>query len=158
MAELRASGRTVLLSSHILSEAEALSDRVSIIRDRIVVESGTLSNLRHLTRTARLRSGQEVPAGLADIPGVHDLVIGGTSISAQVDAEGMDPLVGALARANRIAGQPSAHAGGVVPPALHDGPRHPPIGMAGHDWYLGADPSRPEARPILLPPGFSACH
>ncbi len=99
VAELRASGRTVLLSSHILSEAEALSDRVSIIRDGIVVESGTLSDLRHLTRTAVSAQVREVPAGLADIPGVHDLVIEGTSISAQVDAEGMDPLVGALARA-----------------------------------------------------------
>ena len=45
-------GRTILLSSHILAEAEALSDRVSIIRDGRYVESGTLSELRHLTRTS----------------------------------------------------------------------------------------------------------
>ena len=45
-------GRTVLLSSHILSEVEALCDRVSIIRAGTVVETGTLAELRHLTRTS----------------------------------------------------------------------------------------------------------
>lgn len=49
--ELRSEGRTVLLSSHILAEAEALSDRVSIIRSGRVVQTGTLAELRHLTRT-----------------------------------------------------------------------------------------------------------
>jgi polyether ionophore transport system ATP-binding protein len=44
-------GRTVLLSSHILAEVEALCDRVSIIRDGKTVESGSLQELRHLTRT-----------------------------------------------------------------------------------------------------------
>jgi ABC-2 type transport system ATP-binding protein len=47
----REHGRTVLLSSHILAEVEALCDRVSIIRDGKTVESGTLTDLRHLTRT-----------------------------------------------------------------------------------------------------------
>jgi polyether ionophore transport system ATP-binding protein len=47
----REHGRTVLLSSHILAEVEALCDRVSIIRDGKTVESGTLTELRHLTRT-----------------------------------------------------------------------------------------------------------
>jgi len=49
--ELRTEGRTVLLSSHILAEVEALCDRVSIIRDGKTVESGSLQDLRHLTRT-----------------------------------------------------------------------------------------------------------
>ena len=49
--EVRADGRTVLLSSHILSEVEALCDRVSIIKDGRTVESGSLTQLRHLTRT-----------------------------------------------------------------------------------------------------------
>src|SRR5512136_622318 len=52
IGEVRALGRTVLLSSHILSEVEALCDRVSIIRQGVVVESGTLAQLRHLTRTS----------------------------------------------------------------------------------------------------------
>src|SRR5580704_5637650 len=46
----RRRGRTVLLSSHILAEAEALSDRVTIIRDGRAAETGTLAELRHLTR------------------------------------------------------------------------------------------------------------
>lgn len=99
IGEQRSLGKTVLLSSHILSEAEALSDRVSIIRDGVVVESGTLDELRHLTRTAVTAEVLEVPAGLEDIPGIHDLSIDRLRVSAQVDAEGMDPLLGALARA-----------------------------------------------------------
>ena len=50
--EERREGRTVLLSSHILAEAEALSDRVTIIRDGRAVETGTLAEMRHLTRTS----------------------------------------------------------------------------------------------------------
>ena len=50
--ETRAAGRTVLLSSHILAEVEALCDRVTIIRAGKTVETGTLSELRHLTRTS----------------------------------------------------------------------------------------------------------
>ena len=50
--EIKAEGRTVLLSSHILSEVEALCDRVTIIRAGRAVETGTLEDLRHLTRTS----------------------------------------------------------------------------------------------------------
>ena len=50
VTEERQQGRTVLLSSHILAEAEALSDRVTIIRDGRTVETGTLAEMRHLTR------------------------------------------------------------------------------------------------------------
>ena len=56
-------GRTVLLSSHILSEVEALCDRVSIIRSGRVVETGTLTQLRHLTRTAVSAELSTVPTG-----------------------------------------------------------------------------------------------
>jgi ABC-2 type transport system ATP-binding protein len=52
IAEERHKGRTVLLSSHLLDEVEALCDRVTIIRDGKVVESGSLAELRHLSRTA----------------------------------------------------------------------------------------------------------
>ena len=61
IGEERARGRTVLLSSHILAEAEALSDRVSIIRAGRVVQSGTLSELRHLTRTTVVVSTERPP-------------------------------------------------------------------------------------------------
>lgn len=97
--ELRDQGRTVLLSSHILSEAEALSDRVSIIREGRLVESGRLDQLRHLTRTAVSAEVTAVPAGLDRIDGVHDLVVEGHRISAQVERQGMDALMQALGAA-----------------------------------------------------------
>jgi ABC-2 type transport system ATP-binding protein len=59
-AEERERGRTVLLSSHILSEVEALCDRVTIIREGRTVESGTLAELRHLTR---ITIEAETPSG-----------------------------------------------------------------------------------------------
>ncbi len=72
LAEVRAQGRTVLLSSHILSEVEAAADRVSIVRAGRIVDSGSLSDLRHLTRTsvtATLRS-RVAPSEAAAWPGV----------------------------------------------------------------------------------------
>ncbi len=72
--KLRAEGRTVLLSSHILAEAEALCDRVSIIRHGRIVQSGSLPELRHLTRTSVTVETAHPVAGLAALPGVHDLV------------------------------------------------------------------------------------
>src|SRR4029079_5126982 len=83
----RDQGRTVLLSSHILSEVEALCDRVSIIRSGRVVDSGTLADLRHLTRTTVTA---EVATAPAAIEGVHDLVIDGHSVRFAVDPAGLD--------------------------------------------------------------------
>jgi ABC-2 type transport system ATP-binding protein len=71
--EERHSGRTVLLSSHILSEVEALCEGVTIIRAGRTVESGTLAELRHLTRTSIGADLARHPAGLENLPGVHDL-------------------------------------------------------------------------------------
>ena len=97
--EWRGAGRSVLLSSHILSEAEALSDRLSIIRAGRVVETGTLDQMRHLRRTsvtAQLR-GDAPP--LAAMTGVHDVRVDGARLSCQVDAEALDPVLAALAAA-----------------------------------------------------------
>ena len=91
-------GQTVLLSSHILSEVETLCDHVSIIKAGKVVETGTLADLRHLTRTqvsAELRYA--VPADLRSLPGVHDLVVEGHKLACQVDDSGMTPLLARLA-------------------------------------------------------------
>ncbi|MFJ8108864.1 ATP-binding cassette domain-containing protein [Streptomyces sp. NPDC096132] len=71
--EERDRGRTVLLSSHILSEVEELCDRVSIIRKGRTVESGSLADLRHLARTSVTAELAGPPNGLARLPGVHDL-------------------------------------------------------------------------------------
>jgi ABC-2 type transport system ATP-binding protein len=89
----RASGRTVLLSSHILSEVEALCDRVSIIRQGRTVESGSLADLRHLTRTSISVELADPPDGLATLPGVHDAKIDGRRVSFEVDTARLDEVL-----------------------------------------------------------------
>jgi polyether ionophore transport system ATP-binding protein len=96
IGQFRADGRTVLLSSHILSEVEALCDRVSIIRQGVVVESGTMAQLRHLTRTSVVAEVEMVPAGLELLPGVHDVVVAGHRITASVEGHGLTPLMASL--------------------------------------------------------------
>ncbi|HWS57239.1 MAG TPA: ABC transporter ATP-binding protein [Actinotalea sp.] len=101
IGERRAQGVTVLLSSHILAEAEALSDRVSIIRRGQVVETGTLAALRHLTRTAVTVDVTAEPRGLAGLAGVHELTVErhaeALRIRCEVEPAAMDALLGALA-------------------------------------------------------------
>jgi ABC-2 type transport system ATP-binding protein len=83
----------VLLSSHILSEVEALCDRVTIIRAGRAAESGTFDELRHLTRTTvSVRTGKPVD-GLGDLPGVHDLSANGPSIRFSVDPGDMNAVL-----------------------------------------------------------------
>jgi ABC-2 type transport system ATP-binding protein len=91
--------RTVLLSSHILSEVEALCDRVTIIREGRTVESGTLADLRHLTRTAIKAEVTEPVDGLGDLPGVHDLITDGRTIRFDVDTASLDPAMRKLTAA-----------------------------------------------------------
>jgi ABC-2 type transport system ATP-binding protein len=69
---LRDSGRSILLSSHILSEVEALCDRVTIVRAGRAAESGTFEELRHLTRTSVVVDTEKPLETLALWPGVHD--------------------------------------------------------------------------------------
>ncbi|MEO3796515.1 ABC transporter ATP-binding protein [Nonomuraea sp. B10E15] len=97
VAEEKARGRTVLLSSHILSEVEALCDRVSIIRAGRIVESGTLAELRHLSRTSVVAEVASSPADLAGLPGVHDLRIDGLKIACQVEPRHLNALFDRLA-------------------------------------------------------------
>jgi ABC-2 type transport system ATP-binding protein len=99
IADERHSGRTVLLSSHILAEAEALCDRVSIVRVGRTVESGTLAELRHLTRTSIQAELAGPPDGLAGLPGVHQLEVDGTRVRAQVDADRLDEVLRHLSAA-----------------------------------------------------------
>jgi ABC-2 type transport system ATP-binding protein len=86
----RARGRTVLLSSHILAEVEALCEQVSIIRAGRVVESGTLAELRHLARTTIQAELTVPPTGLAALPGVHDLQVQDSRVRFDVDAGALD--------------------------------------------------------------------
>jgi ABC-2 type transport system ATP-binding protein len=70
--EIRAAGRSILLSSHILSEVEALCDRITIIRAGRAAETGTFKELRHLTRTSVVVDTAEPLASVQQWPGVHD--------------------------------------------------------------------------------------
>ena len=86
-------GRTVLLSSHILSEVEALCDRVTIIRAGRAVESGTLSELRHLTRTSIQAELVGPMNGLAQLSGVHDLKEIDGHVQFDVDTDEINPVL-----------------------------------------------------------------
>jgi ABC-2 type transport system ATP-binding protein len=99
VADERHGGRTVLLSSHILSEVEALCDRVSIIRAGRIVESGTLAELRHLTRTSITAEVAGSPDGLVELAGVHDLVLDGNRVHFQVDTPQLNEAVARLSAA-----------------------------------------------------------
>ena len=88
--EIRQAGRTVLLSSHILAEVEALCDRVSIIRAGKTVESGSLVDLRHLTRTAIDVETVHRPAGLEALAGVHNLQVENHRARFDVDTAELD--------------------------------------------------------------------
>jgi len=95
VAQVRDAGRTVLLSSHILAEVEALCDRVTIVRSGRVVESGTLDQLRHLTRTA-VAVRTAVPVGELDLRGVHDVRVEGTRLLFDVDPGELNGVLGRL--------------------------------------------------------------
>jgi len=94
--EERGRGRTVLLSSHILSEVEALCDRVSIVRAGRTVESATLSELRGSRRTVVSAELDGPPRGLDGLPGVHDVEVDGNAVTCRVKAGHLDGLLAAL--------------------------------------------------------------
>ncbi|MEU7783834.1 ABC transporter ATP-binding protein [Amycolatopsis sp. NPDC049159] len=88
--EEREQGRTVLLSSHILAEVEALCDKVSIIRNGRTVESGTLAELRHLTRTSITAELAGPPNGLTKLANIHDLKVEGNRVRFDVETRSLD--------------------------------------------------------------------
>ena len=99
VAEARERGATVLLSSHILAETEALCQRVTIIRAGRTVESGTLESMRHLSRTSIKAEMIGDPGDIGRIPGVEDVTIDGHSLSAQVDGASLGEVVKILGNA-----------------------------------------------------------
>jgi ABC-2 type transport system ATP-binding protein len=99
IAERKAEGTTVLLSSHILSEVERLADRVTIIREGRAVESGSLDEMRHLHRSkVRAEVVGAVP-DLSGVPGVHDLSVDGSVVSCTVEPDGLPVVLTALTAA-----------------------------------------------------------
>jgi ABC-2 type transport system ATP-binding protein len=96
---LKREGATVLLSSHILSEVEQLCDRVSIIRSGTLAETGTLAELRHLTRTEVSFAKHELTsAQLAAIPGTHDLAETDDRVSFTAESADLAPVLASLAQ------------------------------------------------------------
>ncbi|MDO7785918.1 ABC transporter ATP-binding protein [Desulforamulus aquiferis] len=93
VSEAKVAGKSVLLSSHILSEVEKLCDRIGIIRQGKIIETGTLKELRHLTRTSLLVETIEPIAALNDLKGVHDIQEQEQALSLQVDAEELSNVI-----------------------------------------------------------------
>lgn len=112
IARVRAAGATVLLSSHILSEVEQLCDRVSIIRAGRVVESGTLAELRHLTRTEISFEGTDA-SDAAGIAGAHDAAAEEGRVRFTVDSDAVAGVLPELAR-RHVAGLR------IAPPSLEE--------------------------------------
>ncbi|ACQ81997.1 ABC transporter related [Beutenbergia cavernae DSM 12333] len=96
--EVKAAGRSVLLSSHIFAEVEKLADRVTIIRNGVAVESGTLAELRHLTRSQVTVAIDDGAERLAALPGVHDLRSTDGHVTFAVDDAELPALLAELAR------------------------------------------------------------
>ena len=83
---------------HILAEAEALSDRVTIIRDGRAVETGTLAQMRHLTRNL-IDAELAAPVSLDGLAGVHDLAVTGTHLRCEVDHDALTEVLARLTAA-----------------------------------------------------------
>ncbi|RVW02103.1 ABC transporter ATP-binding protein [Rhodococcus xishaensis] len=96
IAEASARGVTVLLSSHILSEVEALCQKVTIIRAGRTVESGSIAAMRHLSRTSITAELDGDPGDLGRIPGVEDVRIDGRTLHCQADADALGALIRTL--------------------------------------------------------------
>ncbi len=97
--EMTVEGRTVLLSSHILAEVEALCDRVTIIRAGRTVQSGALDDLRAMTRTSVVAQTVRPVEGLDQLASVHDLRANGRRVSFDVDTNRLDEVVVHLTQA-----------------------------------------------------------
>ncbi|MEU1546609.1 MULTISPECIES: ABC transporter ATP-binding protein [Nocardia] len=111
--EARERGATVLLSSHILSEVEVLCDRVTIIRAGRTVESGSLSDLRHLSRTSITAELIGDAGDLSRIPGVEDIELDDHTLRCQVDNEHLGELI-------RVLGDAGVRSLTSTPPTLEE--------------------------------------
>jgi ABC-2 type transport system ATP-binding protein len=94
--DMKKEGKSIFLSSHILSEVEKLCDRLSIIRLGKIMETGTLTELRHLTRTNIHLETKEPINILAKMEGIHDLAQNGVGYSFQIDSEKIGTLISGL--------------------------------------------------------------
>lgn len=100
VGRLKEKGRTILLSSHILSEVESLCDCVSIISNGKIVETGSLDKMKHLTRTTVKVTTNDILKDLSKIPGVHDVVRNKNQYNFSVDANAVNTVISELSRIN----------------------------------------------------------
>lgn len=91
--ELKNKGKSILLSSHILSEVEKLCDKVGIIRQGKIIETGSLDELRHLTRTHILIKTKQSISSLNEIHGIHEIKETNQGLSFQIDTEALDGAI-----------------------------------------------------------------
>jgi len=96
--DLKKQGKSILLSSHILSEVEKLCDRVSIIRQGKIIETGTLRDLRHLTRTTVEVETRKKIESLRSMKGVHNIKENGENYSFQVDNDNLGDVISYLSK------------------------------------------------------------
>jgi ABC-2 type transport system ATP-binding protein len=96
VGEARRRGQAVLLSSHILSEVEALSDRVAILRAGELIEVGTLAEMRHLSALSIDATFDTAPPDLSRVPGVTAVEVEDNHLRCQVVGT-VEPLLGVLA-------------------------------------------------------------
>ncbi|MGC5614985.1 ATP-binding cassette domain-containing protein [Georgenia sp. Z1491] len=111
--KLRADGRTVLLSSHILGEVEKLCDTVTIIRAGRAVESGTLAEMRHLTRSTVTATTSHPAEAFTRLDGVHDLAREGDRLTFDIDNARINEVLQVLADAG-------VENLSITPPSLED--------------------------------------
>ncbi|QIS03643.1 ATP-binding cassette domain-containing protein [Nocardia brasiliensis] len=126
--EAKDRGTTVLLSSHILSEVEALCDRVTIIRSGRTVESGTLAQMRHLSRTSITAELTGDPGDLARIPGLDDIQWDGKTLRCQVDGAHLGELI-------RVLGDTGVRSLTSAPPTLEE--------LFLRHYHVGVDAAAP---------------
>jgi ABC-2 type transport system ATP-binding protein len=138
VGEARDRGVTILLSSHILAETEALCERVTIIRAGRTVESGSLDSMRHLSRTSIKAEMIGDPGDLTRIKGVEDVTIDGNTLRVQVDSESLGELI-------RVLGDAGVRSLVSQPPTLEElFLRHYDIGDVATDGQR--EPSEQEVR------------
>ncbi|MGD9955930.1 MAG: ATP-binding cassette domain-containing protein [Candidatus Nanopelagicales bacterium] len=102
VAALRADGRTVLLSSHVLAEVDAVCDRISIVRAGRIVESGSLADLRHLQRMSVVAMTSHELHGLEDVAGLHDVTYEDRTLRCSVEPHGLADLLTHLTAAGIV--------------------------------------------------------
>ncbi len=91
--EVKDEGKSVLLSSHILSEIEKLCEKISIIREGAIIETGTLNEMRHLTRTNLVVKSKQPLQSIENMKGIHNVVVQNGETSFQIDSEEMDAVI-----------------------------------------------------------------